>query len=278
MRGASAVDDRWIDSVAREMTEAPPPADLRARVLSQIAKDERTNKPLPRRLAPAAIALAAAAVLVATLWPQWRGEVPVQNQSATAAPPSTGAGVSREPEPAPVAQGADVTGSGAADGTRRAQCLRPSSTGPTRASWRRRRLRLTPSRMIRWKHRRHRRSDRSKSRLSVSRGSRSSLSPIKETFNDEMHRRVRAVHIPGRFEHLRTGTGASPTARSTRATASGAAGARSACASRSTGRSRCSGRSPGSGATARAAREREGRRHGDRSAQRASSCAENASP
>ena len=106
MKGASAVDDRWIDSVAREMTEAPPPADLRARVLSQIAKDERTSKPLPRRLAPAAIALAAAAVLVATLWPQWRGEVPVQNQSATAAPPSTGAGVSREPEPAPVAQGA----------------------------------------------------------------------------------------------------------------------------------------------------------------------------
>ena len=109
MRGASAVDERWIDTVAREMTEAMPPVDLRARVLSRIAQGERTKKPLAWRLAPAAIALAAAAALVAAVWPRWQAEVPVPNQSAVTAPPSTGAGAEASPsgpEPAPMAPAA----------------------------------------------------------------------------------------------------------------------------------------------------------------------------
>ncbi len=105
MRGASAVDERRIDTVAREMTEAMPPADLRARVLSRIAQDKRSKKALIWRLAPAAIALAAAAALVAAVWPWSQAELPVENQSALTAPPSTGAreAIPPEPEPAPMA-------------------------------------------------------------------------------------------------------------------------------------------------------------------------------
>jgi hypothetical protein len=99
------VDERWIDTVAREMTEAMPPADLRARVLSRIAQDKRTKKALAWWLAPAAIALAAATALVATVWPRWQAEAPLQNQSALPAPPPTGAreAIPSEPEPAPMA-------------------------------------------------------------------------------------------------------------------------------------------------------------------------------
>ena len=115
------MDEGLIDTVAREMTGAMPPADLRARVLSRIAHGERTKKALVWRLAPAAIALAAAAALVADRLAAVAGRIargePVGpnraavNRRARGNSPRTRAG--------PYGDGRHGAGSGAADSTRR---------------------------------------------------------------------------------------------------------------------------------------------------------------